>query len=639
MKAAEYWNRLNGYWTLFKDKPAFTIMWDAMIKASEEYAGLVDAVNHPGVLRCPDTVTLVWEKIEIAEGGVHIVNNAYDQDEDEPGDEYLDYTITSIPVLRDGFLGSEYTEDVDYSIDYEAVPPALTWIHADPELDSYLADTVSIDHGMLDGFYNDGLLDLDLSPYSGEAKWALYACLRHLGFQHTPVRMRNIMAILAGVPFSKFYGTFTKSEGNNSCSINYAVQLTSEFLGAGGYIDYADFLAKNELANYCLLDQETGDIYDGNFPDDGGGLTLCHKYNLGMDEGRYYIILPGETISDVTWDIPYVAGELYPIATPCDIGEYARAEQYDPSPIPIHITAIEDCTVTAAYPPACAPLIRDRELMHLSYVDNITIGEADIEITDINNIVIADPLTHILQVGEEIIMTRDDGESTYCSIISGYYNELEQTYHVTLTIELDIDASYSVTIPIHKDAMVYIEDIEGYMINFISDILSDDQMPVLRQCASNIAAQRVDNIYEANAAGDNILHTESIAGYAIGDIISVTSGGEQDFYRITNLFQGMSSADITVTPPALRGYSAGTAVYNHGTLLSSKRAVITADPAWEMDQSHVDNITAYMEIWHPGIEIYWDDDMVDPNISGTPTVYDTRFWQRLDKEAKKENKE
>lgn len=616
MTAVEYWSLLSGYWVLFEDKKVFTALWDAMIKASQEYAVLREHADNSGVMRTTPSIALNWEKITIAE-------TTYAVEVTDDGGVDKGYNIASITSIVEAIGGARYLDTVDYTYDQGA--KALTWINApDPNFGDFIAEEIYIYTDIMESYYNTGLFDLDLSIYD-EPQWVLYACVKHLGCLQTEQRLKNIMSILAGAPFSKYYGEF--STGSGYCYINYAVDVTS---------DHEGFLAKNELEGYCYLDEETGELYDERYPIAGVSVVLCHKNNLQKIDGRYSIILRGEEYAQASAPA-YASGELCPTILYGDYAVGGIEPQYADACIPLYgCVANGTFSTDATYDFATyGDMIRG--MMYLSYVNNINIAGSNVSIIGASSIKVLDTLAHVFSAGEDIILVDATvpTSTAYCNIISGNYNAAEEAYILNLSATLTTGHSYSIVIPKKHAALLPVTagGVDGEIT--IPIIVTDDQMPVLRQGAICTAEDRLYHL--ASAAGNTLVIEEAGYDIAIGDIVIVTTGGEQDIYEAIGL-----SAGVQVSPTLRRAYAGGEAIYNAGEAPNIGSLRLYGTDIQGMPDATIikANIGAYMDVWNPGLMIHYGFDSTYPDKNPEQQVArDDKYWQPLDVNAKKEIKE
>lgn len=658
MKASNYWSMLNGFWTLFKGRDTFTALWDSMIKSCQEYASIYNHVCTGGIMDAEESLALTWEKINIGED---YVVSIIDDDGNDKG-----YDIVSISDIITGVGGTSYVDNVDYT--FNAETKVITWISEPATFTGeFLSEELHVNTGIIDSFYNSGLYNLDLSVYDNP-KWVLYACIKHMGFLQTPDRMKNIISILSGSPFSRYYGEFSVSGGY--CYINYAVDVST---------DHEMFLKKNELDGYCYIDEQTGELYDERYPDDGVTLVLCHKKNIIKTGDRYSIVLRSENYQYDGLITPYSSGELVPINMDVDIEEGSIDRQYSEKAIPLYnVVSGDDNETTASYDYAIYSGVI-QPFMTLRYTDNVEVPASSVTVISSSEIKVIDPIVHLFLTQEDIILTDvSSGVSKYCNIKAGYYNESDNTYMLELTATLIASHSYKLYVPVIRNSMCPVTEVDDSPGDIIVHYnVSSSQMPVLMQSPIGSSYPRMLYI-ESGTSGESILTLENSSGtVSAGDTIVVTSGGEQDYYTAI----AVNGLDITVSPVLRRSYSAN-AAYNIQKSLDVGRVRVTGN---SVGVNFMPNIEAYMGIWMPGIipcfaytagdcpspalsieyiddsvvititpetdgdTIYYTMDGEDPDMDemstyedknlDNPILRDQRYWQRMDQEAIKEIKE
>jgi len=610
MTEKEYWGKLSGYWRLFKDKDVFTELWGAMLRGCGEYAELWAQVNHPGILSCPQTVTLRWERIVANNGGsIHILNS----DNSE-----RDYAVITVPEIHSISTSAIYRLDEHYSIN----DGVITW-DSDPSEDSYLAVEVEVDPLFLEHYYNDSLFDLDLDGYKeADRKWVIYACLQYLGRSYSVANLANIVSILAGVPFSKYYGQMAYDSGE--CEINYAITIDG---------DYENYLTQRMLHNYCFINELTGDLYEGNYPPSGTLLTLCHKHNLSIDShGRHHIGLRSESVSVPVglYENTEEYGELVPVAIWGDIIERGFASQYKGTPIPLlSIDYSAAPVLTGSVPSGMEELIVDGAKMLVSYLDNLVIGGC--EASDEGEISVPDPGLHIFEVGDSIVVEQG-GAKSYVSISSGRYGDAEQMYYLS-THPVVSRGSLSIIVPRRETGVVQVGNNSG-VIEFTLDLNTDNEPITIMPCDESIRSTCMHSVSRSVYAGDTFIRLISAEGIEEGDIVSISSDGEQDFYVITDI----AGADIIIYPGAARDYASGAQVYNNKLL-----PVINTVSVEEEAGSDIwikENIEKYMAAWDMGhkISVIADSNKIGPSPSSALRT-DKRYWSPIGNGAIKENKE
>ncbi|MDP3014322.1 MAG: hypothetical protein Q8M92_08785, partial [Candidatus Subteraquimicrobiales bacterium] len=473
-----------------------------------------------------------WELIVIDGGAANI---------ELPSGEISDSVIVGLPSLYDRIGGTTYTLDTDYT--YEA--GAFTWLIADPGEEAYMAERVYIETDIIDKYYNTGVFDMDVSIYDDPGS-VIYACMHHLSSRKTLYRASNLAAILAGIPFSKYYGEF-KLEGAN-CVINYDVVINTL---------HRDFINEHELHGYVYIDYEKNLVYDEYIPEDAGELHLCHKSNLTNIDGKYDMAIRSET-HELDGDIAYESGELCPISLIGELAEQEIEQEYDKTVIPLYSPEeISGHETEFLFQEDAEPLIQ--EVMRLYYGDNANIPFIDVKNVSETELKIADNGIYPFKVGDKLILIGDDDARTPATILSGAYNSAEKTYLLRLNASLDMNTVYDVVVPRVSSCLIPVQI--GARLGQLTVILG---RPLVSApfCALQ---QAPDGIYAGNV--DSVLsytweeHYITVAGdilYDVGDAISVTRDGEQDYYSITDI----DGDELTLYPPPRREYVAGDKIYN-----------------------------------------------------------------------------
>jgi len=565
VRAQDYWSRLSGYWRLFKDRDAFTLLWDSMHKGCEEYAQLWSDVTHPGILSCPATLSLRWERVSAENDQVVKVLDAENNDRG--------HTVVSVTALKSLETGASYILDDDYSIS----GGSITWA-SDPGEAAYLAHEVSIQSDMIDSYYNNGLFGFDLSPYGAEErKWIVYACFKYLSREYSLGNLENIVAILGGSPFTKFYGKLDSV--GSEFNITYALTVTS---------GYAEYLSERQIENYCFIDESTGDAYEGNYPADGVPLTLCHKSNMEIDgHGHYRIIMRSERVTAPTESIITTEeyGELLPVSFWGSIVERDASEQYDPELVPVTGVAADSGGTKLSVPVGLVSLVADESRMKITYLDNIVITGCTA--IDTETLAADDPLSHIFVAGESVVVIDDTEAKAYAGIMSGAYSRAESVYYLQLTQSLNQGDNYTLVVP---RVAVGVYTIERDGLDAIVPIeLTADNFPItLMQCDETVRSNRELSLNSEVDYGDLSISVPMFHGIETGDIISISETGEQDFYVVSST--DATSADIC--PSAVRAYTTKAIVYNNKRDLL--RNMVSIEPEDGAADAIKDNIAEYM---------------------------------------------
>lgn len=622
MKAIDYWSKLSGYWRLFKDRDVFTSLWEAMLAGSEEYSKLRDDVTHPGVLRCPDTIDLSWEKIS-ADDGQTIRIDGKD-----------DYVVDSVSAMRSMVDGKDYYLGDDYSVS----DGTITWV-SDPGEEYYLAHNVSVKTDMLNEFYNNDLFDLDLGVYNeDQRRWIMYACMRYLSKGYSVGNLNNIVAILSGVPFTKYYGEI--SGASDQFRLSYDIVVKG---------DYEKYLRENMLEGYCFIDEDAGNVYDGNYPENGLSLTLCHKSNLDIDSaGKPNIRLRGENV-DYVGDInPLLKGELIPVIDIDSVKDREYSAQFDASPMPVVSVLPSEGGTVLSVPIEYADLIVDNSRMKIDYMDNIIIYGC--EAVGKNTIVVDDPISHVFEVGESIIVGKgtlpwdiliaeeagcleligilkivydyESGDAEYTNIVSGIYNRDEGRYYLDLSSSVEEGSMYGMVIP-RKNKGIYKVNtsISGDMINVtVPIVLQESNMPItLMQCDETVRVYRETSLITPVEKGSPAIMLDISFDVKKGDVISVSEGGNQDFYVVSLTDNG----SVYLVPDIIRNYSTSAVVYNN----KDTPSLHTVDITMPEDAVMRENIKKYFNIWSMGHTMA-ETEIEQLKVSDALSI-DDRFWTDL----------
>ena len=569
---------MTGYWELFKCKDEFSALWEAMLCRTEEYKNQKDGYGAKHYAQMSDSIELVWEQAVQDESDViHIVN---------PDGGYKTYMISGIPAMLSTVGGEEYVEDTDYEIDYETM--IITWIIADPGKESYMIPSLMIDSDIINAYLNRNLIDIETSVYGEKGKWILYACIRHMKMQRSVYRMKNIIAIMAGVPFSKYYANI--EIGSGKVKIDYAVIVTTA---------HEEFLKNNELEGYCFIDTENNRIYDGYYPDIP--MSLCHKANLVYENGKYKHIIASEIIEIDGEDSGTMSGELLPIyyVENCDVYEFGK--EYDDTPVPLYWKETIDRSTTYIYETDVDML----SPIQLTINDSVILDNDHVRIMSESSIRVYEealPEPYIFVVGGNIIINGEGG-TVRAVIVSGGYNHVGGYYTIEFSsaLSLVIDGDYDYIIPRVRKALCRAEYTSDESGNYVTVGIPIDSNALV--CARNTA----DSVYETRltsvaidiAKGDETVIYEDAIPMAIGDMIAITSNGEQDYYEIVSSEE--ESYDITISPLAVRDYSVGDKIYNMRKI--TKINVLNVAYTQEVGSTELANIEIYMPLWSPSLAL------------------------------------
>lgn len=598
MKGIDIWSMLSGYWELFRDRDTFTKLWDAMIVAAREY-GQNRSTIESGVLN--PYITLRYEAIHIdADKKVTVVNN---------GGMDKGYAICNIGQIMVAIGGIVYTGGVDYSIDPGT--HTITWITLDPPNGGegiFMGDDILVWSGYLEGFYNTGLLDLDISVYT-EPEWVIYACLKHLWYKRTQRRLNNITAILGGTPFSKYYAHM-----EDGGVINYAVVVSN---------DHELFIAEHELDGYVFIDEENNILYDGRYPEQGTSATLCHRANLECIDGVYGMIVRGESVGDYNIEEP--SGELVAF------GHNIVPEQpVFTAPRPV-ITALDyavkggESAITVSEDDKAIA----EGVMTINYVKRIAVTSGSITPVSQSEIEVRGS-NYEFEAGEQIVIEDEAGNMATCNILSGSYDPSSDKYRLRLGKLIDTGMGYTIIVIKHESALVpvVISDENAVLIIPFALPTEYDAFPYFTIAPGYVAASNTFTVSPCLSGVETITIDPATHDMAAGDTISITANGDQHYYYITAV--NPEHPEMIRVSPGIIGNieDVAVAVWNGDMGRNMLMHDTTGSP------EIMNNKSIYMGIYAP--DYIGHDAVVGVNMNSVNAILRSdRTWEKIGREATK----
>ena len=194
------WSLLSNYWSLQGlNKKPINLTWQGMYEATLQLKSKEDRIADYSIERMPYSKAELWVDIPIEQN--------YDIGSD----------VISIPTITDGVNNPStvYSEDVDYTV----TAGIINWTSLpDPDNGFLIAPQVLRENDLMESYFVDGYLDLDLSGYTAEQKKHIIRLLWNiLKIGPTTANIESVINALAGMPFMRYHGipVMTTSDSSN----------------------------------------------------------------------------------------------------------------------------------------------------------------------------------------------------------------------------------------------------------------------------------------------------------------------------------------------------------------------------------------------------------------------------------------
>jgi len=268
-EANKLWSLLSNYWGLQGlNKKPINLTWQGMYEATLQLKSKEDRIADYSIERMSYSKEELWVDIPIEQN--------YDIGSD----------VISIPTITDGVNNPStvYSEDVDYTV----TDGIINWTSLpDPDNGFLIAPQVLRENDLMESYFVDGYLDLDLSGYTAEQKKHIIRLIWNiLKIGPTTFNIESVINALAGMPFMRYHGipVMTTSDSSNKYLIPVStyrdddikiVFLTKKEISVtianskfvSTYVDINDILYIGE-EYYTIIDNDgTNHILSGNIVD------------------------------------------------------------------------------------------------------------------------------------------------------------------------------------------------------------------------------------------------------------------------------------------------------------------------------------------------------------------------------------